>query len=195
MMPSQEVHESLVIRIRKPEQREHFPVTSACTLEALSNEMLQMGTSNQPLSKWTCNRIPEVAHHGIFDQQFFRRFVRKSNVAGLYNYSRSNAHCSFQDVFQFADISRKCIPFQLGYRIFRNAFSPIQQVLRDDREIFHTAAKRRNLNRKNIKSIVEVLAEFAFTDHRRQLAIRSGDYTQVKCARSNVAQPADLLVL
>ena len=55
--------------------------------------------------------------------------------------------------------------------------------------------ERRNLNRKDVQTIVEIFPEFGFVNHRSQVAIRRRDYTQVEAARYDIAEPAKLPVL
>src|SRR5438552_9882329 len=49
MMPSQEIHEPLVIRIGDSEQRQHLPIAAARPFETASNHMLHLRSSDHPL--------------------------------------------------------------------------------------------------------------------------------------------------
>src|SRR6266566_2507766 len=53
MMPSQEIHEPLEIRIGDSEQRQHLPIAAARPFETASNHMLHLRSSDHPLRIWT----------------------------------------------------------------------------------------------------------------------------------------------
>ena len=47
------------------------------------------------------------------------------------------------------------------------------------REIAATLAQRRHANREHVESVIEVLAEGAVLDHRREWSVRRGDQSDI----------------
>src|SRR5579862_4308562 len=98
MMPSQEVHKAFVVRVRKAEQWQHFPIASASTLEALPNEMLHMSASEQPFSKRPGDGIPKVSHDHIFGNVIVGRLKGQEDIFCLNGCSGSDTHRRFKKV-------------------------------------------------------------------------------------------------
>src|SRR5262249_14553362 len=92
MMPSQEIHKSLVVRIRNPKQRQHLPVTSARALETHADDFLHLIPRNQSVRVRLRNRFPEISGDQFFRRPCFRSFLRKRDVVFSNERAGSRAH-------------------------------------------------------------------------------------------------------
>ena len=67
--------------------------------------------------------------------------------------------------------------------------------LASGRDVVLALAQRRHLDRHDVQPVVEVLAELAGLDHRRQVAVGGGDQPHVDLDRPRAAEPLELVLL
>src|SRR5262245_6408361 len=115
MMPSQEIHKPLIVRLRYAEQRQQLHITSARPLETFSNHVLDLASSNHPLGIRACDGFPEISRDDIFHGPSMNGVVRKSDVIGLNNRADSGMQRPLDNVFQLSYVSWKTIAGQLRY--------------------------------------------------------------------------------
>src|SRR2546430_15668328 len=81
VMPSQEIHEPFVIRLRNPKQRQHLLVTSVCPLETLPHQMLHLAASDRSLRVRLRDRVPEISDDDFVLREVSQSILRHREVA------------------------------------------------------------------------------------------------------------------
>ena len=194
-MPSQKIHESLVIGIRKPEQRQHLPIASARPLQSMPYETFHMCPGHQPLRERLCNRVPEISDDEVLEIRSVYGFGGQRDVVGVNDWSHRNTDSSFDNVLQLADVSWKRIRHQLCHGIAGDLLSSTQKMIDEERNIVDAPAQRRNMDWKDIEPVVQVFPEVTSPDHAAQFTVGCGNDANIELAHGDVSEPADLLVL
>src|SRR5688572_26464414 len=71
----------------------------------------------------------------------------------------------------------------------------VHEVMDEQRDVFGTLAQRRQVHRKHVDAVVEVLTKAAALDELIEIAIRGGDDANVDAAILIVADAPELLAL
>ena len=71
----------------------------------------------------------------------------------------------------------------------------LQEVLDEQRDVVASLAKCWELDRNDIQPVVEIFAKRPFTDHLREVRVRSGDHADINLDRMRVADAFDLAFL
>src|SRR5262245_36681215 len=195
IMPSQKIQESFVVGLRYSEQRQHLLIASSSALESLPDQMLDLVFGYQSFSIWPRHAFPEIAVDHFLQLPGPFPFKRQRYIVRLNRVAR-RAHCGFDDVLEFANVSRKVIGHQFCDGGLAHGLSTASQDVFDQQwYVFHSAAQRRNGYGKYVQTVIQILSELASANHRHQFAIRCGDHTQVEFAHDNITQSAELAVL
>jgi len=118
-------------------------------------------------------------------------------------FAGAEEHGAFDEIFEFADVSRPRIVHERVHRVGGNvqhgfveaAAEILDEVADEERDVFAAFAQRRNLNRKNVEAIVEVAAKFAVGDEAREVAVGGGDDADVHGLRAIAAEAFEFLLL
>ena len=116
--------------------------------------------------------------------------------------SSGHDHHTFEDVFEFANISGPVVPGENIHGVARDArwraaifLRSFSDEMRDEEgDVFLALTQRRNLNGDDFEAIEEVVAKGSLVDHFFQGAIRRGDEPDIDRERARVAEPFKLLV-
>ena len=71
----------------------------------------------------------------------------------------------------------------------------LQEVIKQHRDVFATLAQRRHVDRKNIDSIIEIVAKASVTDHRAQIPIGGRDHAHINWNFEGAAHAANAALL
>ena len=201
-MAPQEVHESLVIGVGHIKELDDLPVATVGLNQATADDGLDLSLGDQTVGIGPGDRFPEIVHDDCFG-----RFPNQG-IGGQRDRIRCNYFClrhvvaAFNDVLQFANVSRVMIGKQLFHGIGRQSslFSTVGIQRCDDmthqkRDIGPTFSKRGNFNRKYVETVEKVFAEITLTRHRPKVTVGGGDYAGVDRAVDNVTESTHLLLL
>jgi len=112
-------------------------------------------------------------------------------------------HRSFDQVLQFPHIPRPRIGLKGRKRLGRNLIDALPHapgkdldvMQHEERDILGSLPERRQLDRKNVKTVVKIAAELIVIDHFRQISVRCRDQPDVHCVSPAAAQALKLLFL
>ena len=110
---------------------------------------------------------------------------------------------AFEDVLEFAYVAGPVVAFervagparQAGNGTAEAARGSAQEVPGEQRDVLATLAKRRHRDRKDVETVVEVLAETARSHLLAKLAVGCGHDANVGLARSLLSHPLEAAFL
>ena len=112
-------------------------------------------------------------------------------------------HSSLDDVLQLTNIPRPVIVLKYfqrrsinrGYFLSRLLGVALHEIFGEQRDILDSFAKRRNVDRKHIQTIVKVASEVAFVHVRCKIAIRRGQNADINLNRFSASDSLELPLL
>ena len=127
----------------------------------------------------------QLAGNGGAFAEFFGEVVGGDSLAA------ADDEQLFEGVLEFADVSRPPVAAEglddVGANLWR-AFAEaggdfLAEVIHEDREVLYAVAERRNLDREDVDSEVEVLAEFGGVDESAEVPVGGRNHADVDFAR------------
>ena len=201
-MAPQEVHEPLVIRVGHIEEMDHLPVASLCLRQAPPDDSLDLTFRNKAIGIGSGNGLPKVVHDDFLDRFPSQDVGWQSDRIGVNRFSLRHVVATFDDVLQFANVSRVMISEEFFDRIRRQGslFTALSVQRFDDMthqewDVGPTLSKRGDVNRKDVEAVEKILAEVARTRHRPKVTVSRCDNPGVYRTVDNVAQSTHLLLL
>src|SRR5690242_5537564 len=130
-------------------------------------------------------------------QDSVRQDPRGNLLAGF------QGHCPFHCVFKFPDIPGPIVTLQFAHRIRSDPFDwllhrfseALQEVARQQGNVFAALTQSRNLDRDYAETIVKVLTKTSFSYLLLKLLIRRGDDAHVNIRFFGASDGADLALL
>ena len=112
-------------------------------------------------------------------------------------------HRSLDQILQFPHISRPGIGFKGRESFRRNLTDALSHapgkdlhVVQDElRNVFASLSKRRQLDRKNVKTIIKITAELIVIDHFKEISVRGRDQPDVHFVSPAATQALEFLFL
>ena len=112
-------------------------------------------------------------------------------------------HGALDGVLELADVAGPLIAHEELQRVRLEPDDLLLQLTREstDEEVGQLGdvvlalAQRRHLHRHDVEPVVQVLAELAGLDHRRQIAVGRGNQSNVHLDRPRAAEPLELVLL
>ena len=144
------------------------------------------------------------------DGQLQRQIVAVARLAeagrqrlGLQQLARPQHDRALDDVLQLTDVARPVVLLEHGQGLRRHAPRRPAHLLRQlldevgdqQRDVLAAIAQRRQVERDDVETVEEILAQDALGDGAPDVAVRGGDEADVDLDVAGVAHPTDLPLL
>ena len=115
------------------------------------------------------------------------RSVRHQQVAGINDGIRGQRQCSFNDIFQFADVAWKRVAHQVLQSVLSDADVAqalalavlVEEIAHELGNVFLPLAQRRENDFHDLEAIVEILTKLAALDHFFEAAMSGGENSDI----------------